>query len=227
MRRIHKSGEPAALRAWRDALRPRGSIPHWDQFPDPPRGTVRAQLAIDQRHNCCYCSGAIARGNFHIEHFRPRDPHGPYARLTYRWANLLASCQTSRASPVGMAVIGTQLHCGHAKGNWFEEGVTVSPLELRVESLFRYTLRGKVFPSKTLRSRKASVQTTIDKFSLNAAALVARREQILKKADEDASSMTRAGWLAHYLRPNAEGLLQEFWPALQYNYDKHWSERFA
>jgi uncharacterized protein (TIGR02646 family) len=188
---------------------------------------VRAQLAIDQGHICCYCDGGIARGNFHIEHFRPRDPHGPYERLTYRWANLLASCQTSRATPAEGAVIETQLHCGHAKGNWFEEGVTVSPLEPRVESLFRYTLRGKVHPSKTLRTRKASVQTTIDKLNLNAPVLVARREQILKKADEDASSMTRTDWLAHYLSPNSDGLLQEFWRALQYNYDKHWSERFA
>lgn len=39
--------------------------------------------------------------------------------------------------------------------------------------------------------------------------------------------MTRADWLAHYLRPNAHGRSQEFWPALQYNYDKLWSERFA
>lgn len=185
---------------------------------------VRAQLAIDQGHICCYCDGTIARGNFHIEHFRPREF---YERLTYRWTNLLGSCQTSRTAPVEGAIIETQLHCGDAKGSWFEEDVTVSPLEPRLESLFRYTLRGKVSPSKALRTRKASVQTTIDKLNLNAPVLVARRERILGKAGEDASSMTRADWLAHYLRPNAHGRSQEFWPALQYNYDKLWSERFA
>jgi len=215
------------LRAWRDALRPRDSIPPWDQFPNPPRSTVRAHLAIDQGHICCYCTGTIARGNFRIEHFRPRDPNRPYARLTYRWANLLASCETSRAAPTRGLVVETQQHCDVAKGNWFEEDVTVSPLEPRVESLFRFTLRGKVFPSKALRSRKASVQTTIDKLNLNAPVLVARREQILKQADEDANSMTRVDWLDRYLRPNSDGQLQEFWPALQYNYDKHWSGRFA
>jgi uncharacterized protein (TIGR02646 family) len=195
-------------------------------FPDPPRSAVRGQLSIDQGHICCYCSGGIARGNFHIEHFRPRDPAGPYQNLTYRWANLLASCQTSSFAAVKDVVIVTQLHCGDAKGNWFEQHVTVSPLQRGVESLFRYTLRGKVFPSKALRSRKASVQTTIDKLNLNAPVLVARRERLLKQADEDASIMSRANWLAHYLRPNANGLLQEFWPALRYNYEKHWSGRF-
>lgn len=185
---------------------------------------MRTKLAIDQGHVCCYCNGTIARGNFHIEHLRPRTFH---ERLTYRWTNLLASCQTSRAAPGESAVIKTQSHCGDAKGHWFEENVTVSPLDPRVESLFRYTLRGKVFPSKTLRGRKASVQTTIDKLNLNAPVLVARRERILRKASKDASRMTRRDWLARYLRPNSDGLLQEFWAALQYNYDKHWSERFA
>lgn len=221
MRRIHKSADPAAFRAWRLALRPRGSIPPWDEFPDPPRSPVRTQLAADQFHICCYCAGTIARGNFHIEHFRPRHF---FPEQTYRWQNLLASCETSH--PGLDDVIELQKHCGDAKDNWFTLGVTVSPLETGVDSLFRYTLQGKVFPAKTLRTRKAAVQTTIDKLNLNAPFLVARRAKILGRAAEDSTVMTRDAWTATYLGANADGILQEFVPALRYNYDKHWSPRF-
>ncbi|WHU03675.1 retron system putative HNH endonuclease [Sphingomonas sp. NIBR02145] len=224
MRRIRKSVEPGPLRSWREALRPRGSIPPWDDFPDPPRLTVRTRLAADQGQICCYCAGTVARGNFHIEHFRPRET---YPRQTYRWANLLASCQASGRPPRATDVIETQQHCGAAKDNWFEDGVTVSPLEANVEGLFRYTLAGKVFPSKSLRGRYDSVDQTINRLNLNAPLLVARRAAMLQKANADASTLSRAAWTAHYLDPKAGGQLHEFWPALRYNYDKFWSERLA
>lgn len=177
---VHKPGEPAALRAWRDALRPRGSIPPWNQFPDPPRSMVRAQLAIDQGHICCYCDGTIARGNFHIEHFRPREF---YERLTYRWTNLLGSCQTSRTAPVEGAIIETQLHCGDAKGSWFEEDVTVSPLEPRLESLFRYTLRGKVSPARPCEPAKPpSKQRLTSSISTLPCSLRAENESLGRRA---------------------------------------------
>lgn len=220
MRRIRKSAEPAALSDWKSTIRPRGSIPPWRDFPDPPRGDVRRVLARDQGYLCCYCAGAITRGNFRIEHFRPR---AGFRHLTYRWDNLLASCEISRAVPTDGQVIETQLHCDHAKANWFEEGVTVSPLTAAVNNVFRFTLLGKVFPSKALRTRKAHIQTIIDQLNLNAPILVARRYKILAQANADVATLSRTEWVARYLQPGAGGQFQEFLPALEYNYDKHWS----
>lgn len=223
MRRIRKSSEPGELRTWRNGLRPRGSIPPWNQFPDPPRGAVRAQLSVDQGHICCYCAGTVARGNFCIEHFRPR---ATYPQFTYRWANMLASCEPSRRCRTAQ-LVAEQEHCDVAKKNWFEEGVTVSPLEANVERLFRYTLIGKVFPSKSLGARYEAVDQTIVKLNLNSPLLVARRAALLEKADADASTLSRMAWTAHYLEPNADGQLHEFWPALRYNYNKIWSDRLG
>ena len=103
----------------------------------------------------------------------------------------------------------------------------VGPLEANIERLFRYTLIGMVFPSKSLRTRYEAVSQTIDKLNLNSPILVARRAAILEKADADASILSRATWTARYLERNADGQLHEFLPALRYNYDKVWSRRLA
>jgi hypothetical protein len=81
VRQIRKGEEPGELAAWRAALCPRNAVPSWEAFGDPPRGAVRMRLAADQAQLCCYCTGTIVDGNYHIEHFRPRKL---YRALTYR-----------------------------------------------------------------------------------------------------------------------------------------------
>ncbi len=224
MRRICKGSEPSELAAWRAALRPRNAVPPWETFGDPPRGAVRTRLAADQAQLCCYCTATIADGSYHIEHFRPR---AYYPALTYRWENLLASCQTYRHASVASEIVETQLHCGDAKGNWFEQGVTVDPQYPDVEAWFRYPLSGMVAASKQLSAECFThVDTTITKLNLNAPSLVARRRILLARAGEDAASMHRDRWLERYLSTRGDASLQEFWPALSYNYQKLWSPRF-
>lgn len=180
---------------------------------------MRAHLARDQRYICCYCTGTIARGNFHIEHFCPRDAD---ERLTYIWSNLLASCQGGRGG-----LVDGRRHCGAAKDNWFEQDMMVSPLKAAVEGLFRFPLSGKVFPDKGLaQQRYAAVELTITNLHLNAPSLVGRRSEILAKAAQDVGSMSRAEWHNFYLGEH-DGKLQEFWPALNYNYAKVWHSGFA
>jgi uncharacterized protein (TIGR02646 family) len=179
---------------------------------------MRATLAREQKDICCYCNGSIAAGNFHIEHFCPRDADHS---LTYVWANLLASCQGGAAG-----LIRTRRHCGDAKANWFEAGVTVNPTLRGVEALFRFPLTGKIFPAKNLDAAvSAAVELTIDHLHLDAPSLVERREAMLRLAGGDVSNMDRHAWKGFYLGEH-DGRLQEFWPALSYNYTKLWSALF-
>lgn len=220
MRRIYKVAEPAAFAAWKAAWVPPGIAPAWD-LPDPPRSEMRAALEVEQRRLCCYCVGSISSGAYHIEHFRPRSL---FAHLTYQWPNLLASCQ-------GLSgvknLVDTRRHCGAAKDNWFGEGVTVDPTRPPVEALFRFPLTGKVFAAKTLDAlQKNAVETTIEMLNLNAPVLVGRREAQLSKASADVQILGRAAWHDRYLKEHV-GQLQEFWPALKYNFEKLWRDKFV
>lgn len=220
MKRIRKGSEPPELAAFRTAIRPLGAIPHWRLLADPPSSAMREQLAHEQRQICCYCTGTIARGNFHIEHFCPRDSDD---KLTYIWSNLLASCQGGGAADL----IDNRRHCGAAKSNWFDPAIIVNPLKAGVEALFRFPLSGKICPDKGLDpDRYEAVDTTITNLNLNAPSLVDRRSELLTKAAQDANALDRAAWCDRYLAEH-NGQFQEFWPALNYNYQKLWSARFA
>jgi len=215
MRRIRKGAQPRELAAWRRRIRPRGFIPPWGQLTNPPSGAMRDALATEQRQLCCYCTGSIVAGNFHIEHFCPRAADRTF---TYIWFNLLASCQGGDPD-----IVGPRRHCGAAKDNWFVVGVTVDPRRAGVEALFRFPLSGKIFPAKHLdANRYRAVDTTITKLNLNAPSLVSRRAAILSRANMDVVSLDRATWRRRYLEEQ-DGQLQEFWPALNYNFELHWA----
>ena len=221
MRRIHKGAEPPEFTAWKAAWTPPGVAPQWDDLSDPPRHEMRAALESEQRRLCCYCAGSIANGAYHIEHFRPRNA---FVHLTYHWPNLLASCQ-------GLSglknLVAERRHCGDAKGNWFQEGVCIDPTRPPVGELFRFPLTGKVFATKTLAlPQRIAVESTIEMLNLNAPVLVARREAQLIKANEDVLALSRTDWCNRYLQEH-DGQLQEFWPALRYNFDKLWRDKFV
>ncbi len=221
MRRIRKSAEPSTFTAWCKGIKRPRPIPLWSTFPDPPRADVRRLLLNDQVHLCCYCCSSISNGSFHIEHFRPRKlfPH-----LTYNWPNFLASCEGWQQNEQSEYTVETQRHCGASKDNWFQDGVTVDPQAADADSLFIYRLDGQVFARKTLAEQlKNSVELTIRRLNLDAPSLRARRAAILAQASLDAAKMTKADWVKHYLSLRPNGASQEFAPALQYNFDKHWS----
>ena len=180
---------------------------------------MREALSAEQHCLCCYCAGTIAHGAFHIEHFKPREA---FEQFTYTWRNLLASCQGGGQQNL----VRERRHCGIAKDNWFEDGVTVDPLRASVERLFHYTLIGKIFPGKKLDKAQADAAgRTIETLNLNAPVLIERRGALLAKAAMDANEMDRAAWRARYLDVQGDRL-QEFWPALNYNYTRHWSRIF-
>lgn len=223
MRRIFKSPEPQALLAWKTDKNWQGNPSPWDMLSGAASEAIRTTASSDQRQLCCYCTGSIGSGAFHIEHFRPQ---GIYPALRFAWPNLLASCESYKKEEFEGVAVEAQLHCGHRKGDWFVEGVTTDPLVAGVEAKFRFPLSGKVFPAKGLQGQDyVSVQSTIDELNLNAPSLRLRRAAILTRAAQDIEKLVKAEWIARYL-PTDASVLPEFWPAIQYNFQKHWEPIF-
>jgi uncharacterized protein (TIGR02646 family) len=223
VRHIYKSAEPAELLAWKVGKNWQGNPPPWLTLSSGASGAIRTTTSSDQRELCCYCTGTIGTGAFHIEHFRPQTS---YPQLRFAWLNLLASCESYKKESFEGEPVETQLHCGHRKGDWFEEGITTDPQFANVEMKFRYPLSGKITPNKSLNAVDyAAVQTTIDNLNLNAPSLQLRRRASLAQAAKDANTISKEEWLARYL-PDDAASLPEFWAALKYNYEKHWAPRF-
>lgn len=169
MRRIVKRNEPRDLRVWK-RRHPEAcydDLSHDARFPGAARAkaALRRALLKEQRGLCCYCETLIDDGNFHVEHFRPKDPRFfPHLQLSYD--NLHACCHKI---PCG----GSEENCGHKKGNRFNENL-VSPLEPDCESHFRYDLTGRIFPAD---QRGAD---TITMLNLNSALLRESRKALIE-----------------------------------------------
>ncbi|MBD9458109.1 TIGR02646 family protein [Pseudomonas sp. PDM05] len=124
-----------------------------------------------------------------MEHFRPQEH---FAELGLEYQNLHASCirETKRGSP---------LHCGHVKGDWFDEAEYISPMEEGCEERFRYLLTGEIQATNTDDSPAAKM---IEVLALDIAYLNNRRQSAIKRVfapdfvaqaiDEDFKTLTKA-----------------------------------
>jgi uncharacterized protein (TIGR02646 family) len=129
MKQIAKNNEPQAIIDWKD-----DASDEWQPtYRDAPKPILRQNLAGEQGYICCYCNQDISDDDFHIEHFRPQHP---YTDLELEYVNLHASCIKNKPK-------GSPSHCGDAKGNWFDNTLTLSPLENN-ESSFRYSYNGDI-----------------------------------------------------------------------------------
>ena len=139
MRKITKLTEPKEFSDWKSSY-PAATykdLGHDKLFPgaQTARWELRKSLLSEQKGLCCYCETRIDSGDFHVEHFRPKDPaYFPHLQLDY--GNLHACC---RKSPCG----GEEEYCGHKKGNNFHNDL-VSPLEPDCASHFAYDLDGGI-----------------------------------------------------------------------------------
>ena len=130
MKFIEKMEEPAELGTWKagDKMFLRGR-PNWDRLRSPEKKAVHAALSEEQGWICCYCGTEVDEETSHIEHFRPRK-YFPDVQLEYD--NLLCSCQRDLQEK-------EPRHCATAKGSWFEDGITISPLDHGCETRFEYS----------------------------------------------------------------------------------------
>lgn len=136
MRYVKKGTEPLSLARWKE-LECENWRPSYSILRNPQKRDLHLALLHEQGMTCCYCGIEIDLESSHIEHFRPQDH---YETLSLSYENLFASCirETNPNSP---------LHCGHLKGDWFDERCYVSPLDETCESLFTYTLDGRIAPT--------------------------------------------------------------------------------
>ena len=133
MKQVNKGASPEAFESWK-ALANDDWQPCYAELQNPEKTLLHTALLQEQGHVCCYCGRQISLTDSHIEHWRPQALRKD---LELDYSNLLASCL--RASQPG-----APLHCGHAKGNAFIEGHTLSPLDPGCELRFAYHLNGAI-----------------------------------------------------------------------------------
>jgi uncharacterized protein (TIGR02646 family) len=134
MKRVVKGESPPEFEAWKSAASADWS-PSYASLRNPQKKALHEALLKEQGHVCCYCGRGIAREDSHIEHFRPQELRKD---LALDYGNLFASC-IRETRP------GNPLHCGHAKGNAFDEGEHISPLDNSCERRFIYGQDGAIY----------------------------------------------------------------------------------
>lgn len=132
MKLIVKGNEPQEVIDWK-ALANEYWQPNFDELSGPEKRAMRQSLLKEQGQICCYCNQDISDDDFHIEHFRPQENFEPL-ELVYN--NLHVSCLKNKKP-------GTPSHCGDAKANWFDNTLTLSPLDNH-EASFKYLSNGDV-----------------------------------------------------------------------------------
>jgi uncharacterized protein (TIGR02646 family) len=158
LKQITKRNEPQELLDWK-ALENDDWKPSFDNLQGNEKRAVRNNLLAEQGYICCYCNKDISDDNFHIEHFRPQHP---FDDLELNYDNLHASCLKNQKA-------GSPLHCGMAKGDWFEDALVLSPLDNN-ELKFKFSYTGKVEATLPIASHM------VERLNLNDASLTAKRK---------------------------------------------------
>ncbi|MEQ8822079.1 MAG: retron system putative HNH endonuclease [Sumerlaeia bacterium] len=201
----------------------RGDHPHveWESraFKTKVKRSLRHKLVEEQGFICCYCNGRITEATSHVEHLKPRSLF-PELDLSY-W-NLLASCGGSRSE---QGLKNAPIHCGPAKGNWYDEEQFVSPLMRDCRRYFRFLASGQIEPAPGLSpEEKSRAATTIEILRLNHPSLVRRRGEALRVLTMMARDVMRGKLTAEELARRAslwtkrdrQGRYAEFTTALVY-----------
>lgn len=162
MKHIVKGMVPNDFEAWKQG----DWTPEYTGLQKPEKAQLHVALISEQGGVCCYCGRSISQEDSHIEHFRPQESRPD---LSLEYANLHASC-IREIKP------GNPLHCGHFKGNNFDEARHIAPQDPACESRFHFTLSGNVLPA----NGDAAAQYMIDLLNLNCNFLSNRRQEALK-----------------------------------------------
>lgn len=136
MKYLVKRNSPSVFESWK-ALGSEEWKPSYGTLQNPEKKALHEALLQEQGGVCCYCGREITLADSHIEHFRPQEARED---LALEYTNLFASC-IRESKP------GAPLHCGHAKGNAFDEANHISPLDEHCERRYIYALNGAILPS--------------------------------------------------------------------------------
>ncbi|AWB84707.1 retron system putative HNH endonuclease [Corynebacterium liangguodongii] len=119
-------------------------------------------------HLCNYCESRIG-DQCHIEHLTPRSKNG---KLTYSWANLFLSCNSTQ-------------HCGHYKDRAGNRGYTPADLihpDLEdPDDFLQFSSDGKVHPRDDVSAdAQRRAKETIKVLNLNCKKLVGARQNAVR-----------------------------------------------
>lgn len=137
---IQKGKEPQEIIDWKKKFK--NVNKHRPNYQDiehkEEKRILKENLIREQKGLCCYCCASITMDNSHIEHFRPKGlPQ--YADLSLEYENLHACCMGENQDGK---------HCGHKKGNQFDEMKMLSPLETDCEERFAFWTDGTIVPAE-------------------------------------------------------------------------------
>lgn len=167
MRYVHKGSAPAAFEAWK-AQTNADWQPGYGDLQNPEKALLHATLIAEQGQLCCYCGRRITLADSHIEHFQPQR----YSDLALDFANLHASC-------IREPLPRLPLHCGHAKGNDFDETLAIRPTSEDCERRFLYIAGTGDIRSVDLAD--AAADYMIGLLQLNIASLRNQRKDVLTR----------------------------------------------
>jgi uncharacterized protein (TIGR02646 family) len=201
MRFVAKGPAPADFDAWKAATTNQWT-PGYADLRNPLKARLHDALLAEQGWTCCYCGRDIAQDDSHIEHFRPQASH---PALALEFDNLHASCIRANQP-------GTPLHCGHAKGNAFDEALAISPCDSAVEQRFLYGLNGAILPAEASDPATRYMSTTL---RLDESLLRNRRERAIREVFdalflETATEDELRRLMAAFRLPNPAGQLPSF-----------------
>ena len=187
MRFIQKGQEPDTLRQFKAMANPPNWEPTYDSLPKMRKDAIKQALIEEQKGLCCYCECILSEPDSHIEHFMPQHPFQDRA-LDYN--NMHCSCMADQ-------VKGTPLHCGMAKGNWYDDKLLISPLDPNCESHFKYLGDGSICPTD---DTDAAAIETVKHLRLDDKGLTAARKAVIDTfLDETLSDVEREKFLADYI----------------------------
>lgn len=224
MRYIKKQQAPPKFTQWK-AEANEDWQPHWSSnkkktnFQNPQKQIVHQSLLKEQGYICCYCQRRIDLNNSHIEHFKPKD-EDYYPELSLEYNNFLASCQKEKITLEDSEekireYAESPVHCGHAKGNWYDEKLTVSPLIQNCADYFRYTEAGEILPSEDPYKNEAA-KVTIEKLGLDK--LNDKRRAVIKDlfGEEELTKEEIEKFIASFDKINEEDQYDPFCNVLIY-----------
>ena len=206
MRHFEKLAEPEDFASWK-AAHPAATFKDLGRdklFPgaQKARWALRNSLQAEQRGLCCYCETRIDNGNFHVEHFRPKDPDMfPMLQLVYD--NLHACCRKEAHG-------GADEYCGHKKANDFSEQL-ISPLEPDCSTHFQYDLNGGI---SGMDERGIETVSMLNLYSV----LLRKSRKSLIEEFEDTESESFESEIARHLDATATPL-GEFYTVIKHLYD--------
>ena len=169
MKHIVKGNPPSELRRWFDgqpAQEGRRLNCGYADMPGEVKRVVKQHLLEEQGGLCCYTGILLSERRAHIEHFKPQSLCHNQEDVEY--TNLLAAYPGDNASkcPYG----------AHAKANWYDNKLLISPLHGNCENRFRFDQFGRITAAS---DNDVAAKETIERLCLDHGSLTELRKQAI------------------------------------------------